>query len=259
MMKPSCPGPIAGLALLLLALAGCGAAPDEDGCIPPDDPRALDPGRDNSLKICPAVRGGGAAPPTGPAEESCPAADVPAWRVSLSYSGELGAVSPDGRQQVEHQVTAELEGTLQMSRRSNASGEDWAPRGKATQQMREYRDGELEAVIVGEGAPVPGNPTTITDSRILLSIVAHNCTYNLYSSGTTPVQVTRGGRVQEGKNGYGTVFIRNQPATLSIGGSQPVPIVYAPDDPRVEMPDIYIAGIGDGGRVNVTWRIEPAE
>ena len=253
------------LSLLLAAgLSACGGgegeAVDLQACIDPTDPRARDPELREELEICPDVRGSvGAAAPREPEEGSCPAAEVGAWQVSIRYSGELGATSGDGRRVVEHQVTADLNALLTMQRNNSAAGANWSPGGQVTHQMREYIDGELAIQAVGEGAPVAGNATTITDSRILLTINPSDCTYNLYSSGTVVSQITRGDETTTGPAGYGTIIIHGQPASLSISESRLVPVIEESFDPRDEMPDLYIPGVGtqEGGGVQVSWQIEP--
>lgn len=127
--------------------------------------------------------------------------------------------------------------------------------------MREYEEGELILQVVGEGSPLAGNSTTLTDSRILLSIDASACTYNLYSTGTVMSQVTRGDETTTSAAGYGTMIIRGQPATLSISESRKLPVLETSFDPQVEMPDMYIPGIGtqEGDGVLVSWQIEPEE
>ena len=253
------------LTLLLAAgLSACGGG-DDDGdsllaCIDPTDPRAADPALRDELEICPDVRGPvGAAIPREPEEGSCPAAEVSAWQVNIRYSGELGAASGDGRRVIEHQVTADLDALLTMQHNRSAAGANWSPGRHVTHQMREYVDGELALTVVGEGAPVAGNATTITDSRILLTINPSDCTYNLYSSGTVMSQITRGQETTTGPAGYGTIIINGQPASTSISESRRIPVIEDNFDPRVEMPDLYIPGIGtqEGAGVLVSWQIEP--
>ena len=199
---------------------------------------------------------------SGQAEQStCPAAQVAAWRVSIRYSGELGASSPDGKTVFEHQVMADLSALLTMQHNRSAAGENWSPAGNVTQQMREYVDGELTMQAEGAGPPVAGNSSSITDSRILLSIYPPTCTYFLYSSGTVMSQIIHGAKTDTGPASYGTVIIRNQPATLSISESRKVPVLEASFDPQVEMPDLYIPSIGTqaGDGVLVSWQLEPVE
>jgi len=250
--------------VVAVGLSACGGGEgdpvDLQNCIDPDDPRASDPALRDEFRICPDIGGSvGSTPPREPEDADCPAADVSAWQVSIRYSGELGGTSGDGRRVVEHQVTAELSARLDMQRRNSASGENWSPSGRVTQQMREYADGERILTAVGEGAPVPGNSSTITDSRILLSIDPSACTYNLYSSGTVMSQVTRDDSTTTAPVGYGTVIIRQQPASVSISESRNLPVVEESFDPRDERPMLYIPGVGtqEGDGVLVSWRLEP--
>lgn len=199
------------------------------------------------------------------ATTDCPALNATAWWATIRYTADVAGV--DGKHRLERQLTTEIHADLTGKPGPNGNSfESWSPEGKATVRLKQYYDGALEYSAVGEGAPVPGDSKQIKDSRILMSISKHDCSYNFYSSGTVVGKTYFTGppaRAQTGPIGYGTLTVRKQPATGDrFVGSATLPTVSGSDieNNSVTKPDAYFHDIQTGsGAVQVDWEFVAIE
>ena len=246
-VDPTNPAQMTSLRALSESAVALGAATHD---YDPDDPRLR----------CKAAR----IADRGPATD-CPAVDVKAWRATLRYSADLASVT--STQRLERQLILQLDADMPGTRGPNgAAFESWTPRGKAAVHLSSYQNGKLRYEATAEGSPVPGDRSVVKDSRILMSISSHDCSYNFYSSGTVVGEASWHNPESPTETvpiAYGTLTVREQPITgKRLSGSATLPTVSDSDitNNAIPKPNAFFHDIQTGsGSVQVHWEFVPIE